>query len=342
MKRVLITGCTGCVGSNLASALIRCGFEVVGLCYPNAPTVALQGLRIHQVSGDILDLESLRQAMKGVDWVFHVAAIADDWNYPAEKVYRTNVEGTKNALAAALEVGVERFVLTCSAAVLGVPRAGKTLLDESCSFNLKPADWIYGHSKVLAEQALQEYVARGLHAVSVLPTAIMGPADLSFISGQMITRALKGQVFPFPDGGANFIDVRDVAEAHIAAAQFGKPGERYLLGGHNLSHMHCLGSISDVLETPINYFRVPRAALAGMAEGVGLLQKAGIKVPVDRGRVLLSGQYMYYDNRKAVRELQLKVRPFEETVRDTFRWYLDHGFLNAYRIPAQVIYSISG
>jgi dihydroflavonol-4-reductase len=152
----------------------------------------------------------------------------------------------------------------------------------------------------------------------------------------MVTRALKGEPFPLPDGGVNFIDVRDVAEAHVAAALQGKPGERYLLGGNNLSHLHCMGTISDALGVPINYVRVPKFTLPIMAEGMGLLQKMGIPVPIDRGRILLSKQYMYYDNRKAVRELGLKVRPFEDSVQDTFRWYLNHGFLNEYRLPLRL------
>jgi dihydroflavonol-4-reductase len=334
MTRVLITGCTGCVGSNLAAALNKYGYEVTGLCYPGAPTTNLEGLRVRRVHGDILDTESLLSAMQGIDWVFHVAAIADDWNHSPEKVYRTNVDGTRNVLAAAQQTGVKRLVFTCSAAVLGVPQPGQALMDENNPFNVKPEDWIYGHSKVLAEEILKSYVAQGLHAVSVLPTAIMGPGDLNFISGQMITRVVNGEIFPFPDGGVNFIDVRDVAEAHINAALHGQPGERYLLGGHNYSHLHCLGTISDVLGLPVNYIRIPNFAVPAMAEGIGLLQKMKVRVPVDRGRILLGKQHMYYNNQKAKRELGLKIRSFEETIRDTFQFYRDQGLFKKLSLPA--------
>lgn len=335
MTRALITGVTGCVGSNLAAALLRRGVEVVGLCQPGSPTVALRGLDIERVSGDILDPECLRRAASGADWVFHVAAIADDWKHKPELVYRVNVEGTRNVLAAAAEAGARRFVLTCSAAVLGSPRRGKTLLDETTPTNLKPGDWVYAHSKLLAEEAVMEYAAQGLPAVSLLPTAILGPADTSFISGQLITRVLAGGSFPFPQGGVNYIDVRDVAEAHIAAAEHGRSGERYLLGGHNLSHLHYLGVIGDVIGMPVRYSQVPSVALPLMAAVLDGARRAGLRVPVDGARVLLGGEYMYYDNRKAARELGLQPRPFAQTVEDTYRWYLEHGYLNEFRVPAR-------
>ncbi|MHB0877608.1 MAG: NAD-dependent epimerase/dehydratase family protein [Anaerolineae bacterium] len=327
MTRALITGVTGCVGSNLAVALASRGIEVVGLCQPGASTLAIDRLPLTRIGGDIADTDVLRQAMQNVDWVFHVAAIADDWRHSADKIYRVNVGGTENVLAAALEAGVQRFVLTSSAATLGVPQAGQALLHESCEFNLRPRDWVYAHSKVLAEQALQSAVSRGLHAVSVLPTAIFGPADMSFISGQLIVRAWRGEVFPFPNGGANYVDVRDVAEAQIQAALSGEPGERYLLGGHNLSHLHCLGTIGDVIGMPVRYLLVPGAAMPGLAQVVRLLRRAGIRTPIDPQRIRMSHQYMYYDNARAVRALGLAPRPFDVTIEDTYRWYRDHGVL---------------
>ncbi len=327
MVRALVTGSTGCVGSNLVAALTEHGIEVVGLWWQNAPTIALEELQLELLAGDILDIDTLRPAMRGVDWVFHVAGIADDWNHKAKKIYRTNVEGTRNVLIAAQEAGVKRFVLTSSSAALGVPTPDKRLMDESCQFNLAPHDWVYGHSKYLAEQVMADFVKQGMHAISVLPAIVMGRGDLSFVAGQLITLTLKGALFPLPKGGSSFIDARDVAHAHIAAAERGKPGERYVLGGHNLSHAECLGIIGDVLGKRVKLVHVPRWGLPVMAGGVALLRKLGMHFPIDQRRVILSGKFMYYDNSKAVRELGLELRPFEETVRDTYRWYADHGFL---------------
>jgi dihydroflavonol-4-reductase len=336
MVRALVTGSTGCVGSNLVAALDERGIEVVGLRWKGCPTTALEGLRVRLFAGDILDLQSLYPAMEGVDWVFHAAAIADDWNHSPADVYRTNVEGTRNVLTAARDAGVKRFVLTSSAASLGIPRPGKALLDESCSFSLPPRDWVYGHSKHLAERVLAEFVQQGLWAVSVLPTAVMGRGDLSLIGGQLVLRALKGQPFPFPEGGSNFIDVRDVAMAQIAAAERGRPGERYVLGGHNIPHRQAAGIIGSVLGVRVRYIQLGRWTLPAIAEAVAFLRKLKIRLPIDRSRVLLSGKYLYYDNGKAVRELGLKTRPFAESVWEAHRWYAEHSVLERHGIPASV------
>ncbi|PKO00614.1 MAG: nucleoside-diphosphate sugar epimerase [Chloroflexi bacterium HGW-Chloroflexi-4] len=332
MTRALITGSTGCLGSNLAAALIQRGFEVVGLSYKNESQIALKGLDIEIVEGNILDFEGLCSAMHGVDWVFHVAGIADDWNYSAERVYETNVMGTFNVLSAARIAKVKRFVLTSSAAVIGVPPQldGKPM-NESNKFNLAPCDWIYGYGKVLAERILAGFVAQGMHAVCVEPTAIMGPGDHHFITGSIIQKAVKGELFPFPEGGSNFIDVRDAAQGHIAAAEKSEPGARYILGAHNMTHVECASIICNAVGVPFRYLRLPNWIIPHVAEGVGALLKIGFHLPLDRSRVYLSRRYMYYDNQKAVQELGLKTRPFSETVVDTYKWYLEKGLLTSPR-----------
>ncbi len=341
MTRALVTGSTGGVGANLIAALNTHGVEVVGLRRRTSPNDAVGDLRLTFVTGDILDLASLRPAMEGVDWVFHVAAIADDWNFPAQTVYKVNVEGTQNVLEAAYRAGVKRFVFTSSAAALGRPRRGRLLLTEQDEYNLRPEEWPYGYSKYLAMQIVEEYAGKGLHAVSVLPTAILGPRDVKFISGELLVRALRREVFPLPDGGVNFVDSRDVAAGHIAAAEHGRPGERYILGGHNLTHSEILRTISEVLGIPIRCVRIPRWALPVLAEAVGVLLKLGVHLPIERTRVLLSGEYMYYDNSKAVRELGLTPRPFAETVADAYRWYVEHGFFARRGIPRSSLPSLT-
>jgi dihydroflavonol-4-reductase len=337
MTRALITGCTGCLGSNLAAALIQRGIEVVGLSYKNESRIALKGLDIELIEGNVLEFDSLRSAMRGVDWVFHVAGIADDWNYTAERVYETNVMGTFNVMSAARVEKVERFVLTASAAVTGVPpqHDGKPMNEDS-KFNLAPRDWIYGYSKVLAEQILAGFVAQGMHAVSVEPTALMGPGDHHFITGTLIQNAVRGDLFPFPEGGSNFIDVRDAAQGHIAAAENGKPGARYILGAHNMTHVECASTICNAVGVPFHYLRLPNWIIPPAAEGVGTLLKMGFHLPLDRGRVYLSRRYMYYDNQKAVNELGLKTRPFSETASDAYHWYLDHDLLESSRSSRRV------
>lgn len=327
MIRALVTGSTGGLGANLVAALNQRGIEVVGLRRKTSPQDAVGDLQMTQVVGDITDLESLRPAVEGVDWVFHAAAIADDWNFPAEVIYQVNVGGTRNMLTAALDAGVKRFVLTGSTAALGKPTHDKSLMDESSVFNIKPEVWPYGYSKHLAAQMLAEFIEKGLEAVSVLPSAVMGPRDLKFICGELIVRVLKRELMPLPEGGINFIDMRDCVEAHIAVAEKGRPGERYVLAGHNMTHGETLQIIGDVVGVQPRRIKIPRWTLPPLSVLVDGLHKAGFKLPIERARVLLSGEYMYYDNDKAVQELGLRIRPFAETVHDAYQWYVDHGYL---------------
>jgi dihydroflavonol-4-reductase len=337
MIRALVTGSTGGLGANIVAALNAHGVEVVGLRRSTSPAVALEGLALTPVTGDILDPDSLRPAMKGVDWVFHAAAIADDWHYPAETIYRVNVEGTRNVVRAAREAGVTRFVYTSSVAALGTPGPDQPLLDETSTYNLDPRDWPYGHSKALAEGVVREEAGGAMQAVTLLPSAIMGPCDWKFISGELIVRALKRQIFPFPEGGLNFVDMRDCAAAHVAAAECDNPGPRYVIGGHNLTHRETLTAIGGALGVPVHILRMPKWALPSIAAGVTLLHRLGVDLPTERARVLLSGHHIYVDSSKAARDLNLRARPFAESVRDAYHWYREHGYLERRGVPARAL-----
>lgn len=337
MIRALITGATGGLGANLIAALNAERVEVVAMRRSTSPDAAIEEQPAEWAVGDVLDTDSLAAAMRGVDWVFHVAAIADDWNHPAERVYAVNVEGTRNVLQAACDAGVSRFVYTSSSSALGVPEREGQLLDESNTYNLPPDLWPYGHSKHLAEGLVREAAAEGLPALSLLPVALMGPRDVKFISGELIVRALKRQLMPFPEGGLSFLDTRDCAAAHVAAAQVGRPGERYVLAGENLPHRQAVEIIGQALGVPIRYVRIPRWSLPAVAAGVALAGRLGVKLPVERARVLLSGKYVYYDAGKARAELGLQARPFAESVRDAYSWYRDHGFFARRGIPPEAL-----
>lgn len=329
MTRALVTGSTGFLGANLVAALNERKIDVVGLRRRNSPEDAVEGLKLAFAVGDILDAETLEPAMKGIDWVFHVAAVADYWRTPAETIYKVNVEGARNVFEAALRANVKKVVFTSSSAAVGLPRPGKRLMDETDRYNRKPEEFFYGHSKQIAEDLLLEYVAQGLDAVSVLPSAVLGPRDLKFNAGELVVQALKPSLpfMPLPHGGLNFIDVRDCVAGHLAAAEKGRAGERYLLAGHNLTHRETMDSVNRELGTSVPIVELPGWIFVPAAEVVGILQKAGAKLPVDRGRVLHSREFMYYDNSKAVRELGLSIRPFRDSVRDAYEWYIENDYL---------------
>jgi len=335
MTRALVTGSTGFLGANLIAALNERQIDVVGLKRKNSPEDAIGGLKLTFAVGDILDADSLVGAMKGVDWVFHAAAVADYWRTPEEIIYKVNVDGAKNVLEAALKAKVKRVVMTSSSAALGMPTKERPIRDETDQFDMEPKEFPYGHSKHVAEQIMKEYVAKGLHAVSVLPAAVIGPRDFKFNAGELIAQALKPTlpILPMTKGGLNFIDVRDCVNAHIAAAEKAKPGERYLLGGDNYTHRQTMEMVNQVLGTSLTVVETPRWMIGIMAELVGLLQKLGAKLPVDKGRVLHSREYIYYNNAKAVKELGLTARPFTESVRDAYFWYAENNYLTKRGIP---------
>ncbi len=326
--KAFITGGTGFVGANLVEALNREGIEARVLRRESSSLLALDGLEYESAVGDILrPAAQLAELMAGCDWVFHVAAVSDYWRQGTEWLYKVNVEGTKNVLAAAQLAGVGRFVHTSSLAALGLPEAGQ-LLDESSQFNLAPAQWPYAHSKHLAEIEVQRAVDGGLSAVIVNPTAVLGPRDVNEISGSIVLEAARGLLRFFPPGGTNYVDVADVAAGHIAAAKIGQVGERYLLGGINLSHQEVVTTVCEIVGRPTPKLRISPWSLPIAAVGVRVGRFfLGNKIPMDANQVRLSGATIFADSRKAKKELKLPQTPFNTTVQRTFDWYNSHGYL---------------
>ncbi len=333
--KALVTGSTGFVGANLVEGLTAAGHEVRALHRSSSRLDALADLHYEPVIGDVLDRASLTQAMQGVDWVFHVAAVSDYWRQAGTAwLYRVNVGGTRTVLEAASAVGVRRVVFTSSAAALGAPLDGThwssvPLLNETTGFNLHPTLSPYGHSKHLAEQVVREFVIHGLDVVIVNPTVILGPRDLNLISGSLILATFRRQIPVIPPGGVNYIDVADVAAGHIAAAELGQPGERYILGAHNLTHCQAVKIIAQVVGVRPPHWKLPKALMSPLAVAVDLFNRAWPGEPLtDGNQVRLMKYTLFFDTSKARRELRLgPPTPFSTSVERTFRWYQRNGYL---------------
>lgn len=323
----LVTGSTGCVGANVVAALLERGYAVRALRRATSTTDALAGLDPEPVIGDVLDLPSLIEAMRGCALVFHVAAVSDYWRTSAEHIYRVNVEGTRNVLAAALESHVERLVFTSSVGALGLPRPG-SLLDESATFNLPPRRFVYGHSKHLAEQAVQEAVAHGLDVVIVNPAGVMGARDVHRIGGSILHAVQCGLAWLAPPGGLNWIDAETVGMGHVLAAERGRTGERYILGGENLSHRAALEIVATVVGGRRPLATVPRPLISLVAWLTDSINAARSGVPLFSGeQARLSAMNIYCDCRKAQRELGLPLVSFRTAVENAYAWYRAHGDL---------------
>lgn len=325
----LVTGATGFIGANLVAALGQHGWRVRALHRPSSSLKALAGLTFETCVGDVTDAASLIAAMQGVQVVFHVAAVADYWRSHVGAMMRVNVEGTRNVLAAAKATGVQRVVFTSSCASLGKPPFG-AMLDERARFNLRPDEFPYGYSKHLAEQICSEFIAEGLDVVIVNPAVVFGPRDVNMISSSLIVEVARRSPLFVPPGGVSVIDVADVCQAHIAAAERGDTGERYILTAENLSYAQLFALIADVVGRPRPRLRLPGLLLRAVARPVDFMRKTlGWALPVSGEQVRFAAETFWFDASKARRELGLSPMPIAESIRRTYEWYVANGYLSA-------------
>jgi len=259
--------------------------------------------------------------------VFHAAAAAQYWRVSRDVLYRVNVSGTGTVMAACLKAGAERVVHVSSIAALGCRERG-AVLDEHATFPPEMIWWAYGHSKHLAEEEVRRTMQKGLSAVIINPGIILGPRDVNFVSGSLLRASARGQLRIVPPGGSNVVHVDDVAAGAIAAAMNGRDGERYILGGENLSHHKIAQVLSEVTGGPPPLFTLPGWSLGAAARTVDLLNRLRRQPPLLNGeQVRLGGKTFYVDNRKAVNELGLQPKHFREAAQDAFTWYKEHSLL---------------
>jgi dihydroflavonol-4-reductase len=323
----LVTGATGCVGANTVLALLERGYSVRALCRTSSSRDALDGLDPEMVIGDILDPDSLRSAMRGCSLVFHSAAISDYWRHGPDDIYQVNVAGTRNVLSTACDLGVERLVFTSSIGSLGVPPRGQMLTEDS-PFNLNPQAFPYGHSKLLAEQAVRQSIGAGLDAVIVNPSGVIGARDVHFISGSLLAVTSKGLGLLAPPGGLNWVDAEIVGLGHVLAAEIGECGEKYILGGHNLSHQESLTTIAKVLGKRPPVAALPSYVVELAALAAALFGAAGVRPLAARAeQARLSAHHVYCDTTKAEKKLGLPRVPFRASVESAYRWYRSRGYL---------------
>lgn len=322
----LVTGATGFVGSNLVEALNAKGWPVRALRRATSSLKALDGLGFQTAVGDVTDFDSLGPALRDIACVFHVAAALDRSLVGVDALYRINVGGTSNVLKAALRAGVKRVVITSSVAALGQP-GWRAPADEGHQFNLSPSQFHYGYSKVLAEQVALQYAARGLEVVIVNPAVILGPRDVNLVSGGIIVEMKRHAIPVYPPGGVSVIDVADVCAGHIAAAERGRPGARYILSGENLWHRELLGMSADVVGRRRPFIKLPAAVrvLAGPLDFAR--QRLGFKTALTGEYLRMSTGTFWFDNTRARAELGLNPRSAREALQRTYDWYVANGVL---------------
>jgi dihydroflavonol-4-reductase len=324
----LVTGATGFVGSAVARALLRAGRRVRVLARPNSDRRNLDGLSVEIVEGSLEDAPSLARAAAGCRYVFHVAADYRIWVPDPAPMFRANVVGTRNLLTAALEARAERIVYTSSVATLGLVPGG--LADEQTPSSVDGMIGPYKRSKFEAEKVAHGFaIERGLPVVIVNPSTPVGPQDIKPTpTGRLIVETARGQMPAFVDTGLNIVHVDDVAAGHLAAAEKGRVGERYILGGENMSLAEILGEISRMVGQNPPRFRVPHALLFPVAMGAEIVARISGREPfVTLDGVRMSRKKMYFTSEKATRELGYTPRPAREAIADAVGWFNANGYL---------------
>jgi dihydroflavonol-4-reductase len=330
--KIAITGGNGFIGSQLAAALSERGHRVRVLVRPSSDLTNLRSLTVEQCPGDVRDLDSLLRAFDGCELVFHTAAIVSFWKplYPLQ--HEVNVLGTRNVVTAARRAGVRRLVHTSSIAALGHPPDGSLgsgpLADETTAFNWDGSVAGYKRSKYEGELEIRQGIEQGLDAVIVNPAVVIGPGDIHFNGGDFIRSVARGFVPFYIHGGANIAFVEDVVRGHISAAEQGRTGERYILGGENLTHRQIFQTIAQIVGKPAPRIPIPVTIVKAAARVLDVISAVTGKKPLLTPELVAgAGLHNWYSTAKAEKELGYTITPFRTAVQKTYDWYKTEGLL---------------
>jgi len=326
---ILVTGATGFVGSAVLRALARRGEAVRALVRSTSPLDNLAGVDCEIAIGDMTDAAAMARAMAGVRQLYHVAADYRLWARDPGELRRANLGGASAVMEAALGAGVERIVYTSSVATLRAADAA-TIVDETAPLAEAEAIGAYKQSKVASERLVERMVAeRGLPAVIVNPSTPIGPRDIKPTpTGRMVLEAAQGKIPAFVDTGLNLVHVDDVAEGHLAAMARGRVGERYVLGGQDLSLRDMLAEIAVLTGRKAPTLALPRAPLYPLAYAAeAVAQVTGKEPMLTRDALKMASHHMFFSSKKAEAELGYVARPHREALADALGWFREAGLL---------------
>lgn len=325
-KTSLVTGGNGFVGCYVVRALVERGDRVRVLARAGADVRALEGVGCEIVTGDLRDPEAVAAAAHGCDEIYNVAADYRLWVLDEEPMYATNVQGTRNVIAAARRHNVSRVVHTSTVGALGVPKGAAGT--EETPVTLEDMVGPYKRSKFLAEQAALAAAREGLPVVVVNPSTPIGALDYKPTpTGRVILDFLNRRMPAFVDTGLNLVDVTDCARGHLLAAERGKAGEKYILGGENLTLQQLLHRLAAISGLPAPRVRIPYHVALGFAIGADLVARRLTKKPPRASvtEVRMARKMMFFDHSKAERELGYKPGPIDTALSDAISYYRTTG-----------------
>ena len=330
MKKVLITGAAGFIGSHVVDQLHQKGVEIRAAVLPNESTKNIDGKVSEVVRGDLLDKAFTKEITKGVDTVFHLAAVYAVWMENWRPLWEVNMQGSRNMLWSCLESpDVKKVVYTSSLSAIGI-KPGQDVSDETTEFNQYDAT-PYVLSKYLSQQEALGFAEHGLDLTVVNPAFPFGPGDVGPTpTGDIIINMAKGMTRLKLPGGFNVVDVRDVAAGHILAAEKGKAGEKYILGNRNISAEEFCRLVSEIdgkqqeRMIPVSATVLEGTALVAEWVSKNVTHK---KPPISLGAVRYGAQYIYMDCSRAANQLGYQPRDIRISIRDSLRWFRENGYL---------------
>jgi len=330
--RVFLTGATGIVGSHVARAYASEGASLRLLTRATSRLDALAGLDAETVTGDLREPEKLRSALVGCDALVHVAADYRLWVRDPAQMYAANVDGTRELLRIAREAGVERVVYTSSVATMGFKSDG-SIVNEDTPVRLANMIGHYKRSKFLGEQEAIGAAQAGQHVMILNPTTPIGAGDAKPTpTGRIVVDFLNKKFPAYVDTGLNLVDVAEVARMHVVALERGTPGERYILGGENLTLKQILDRMSSITGLPSPTMKVPHTVAMAFAffdeNFTGRLCGKEPRATVEAVR--MGRKTMFASSAKAERDLGFKVLPVYQALRSAIDWFIAHGYAPAF------------
>jgi len=326
--KCFVTGATGFLGSHVARELLAKGAELRLLMRPTSRTDNIAELPAERAIGDLRDVESLKKGMAGCEFVFHVAADYRLWARNGQELYDSNVEGTRNLLQAARDTGVRRVIYTSSVATMGFGNNGR-LTDEATPVALSNMIGDYKRSKFMAERLAIEAGQAGQNVVIVNPTTPIGERDIKPTpTGQIVVEFLRRKFPAYVDTGLNLVDVVDCAKGHLLAMEKAVPGERYILGGENLTLKQILDKLAAITGLASPKIKLPYAVAfaTGIVDTLVTGKILGREPRVTLDAVRIGRKKMYVTCAKAERELGWNPGPVDKALRRAVEWFRANGY----------------
>jgi len=329
MGKTLVTGAAGFIGSHVVRELLARNRNVKAMIMPGENTKNIEGIDIERIEANLMDPDSLKKAMQGVDRVYHLAAIYATWLPRREKMYEVNCIGSLNLLWAALKANVDRVVYTSSIAAVGLKGDGAPSTEKD-QFNKMGQANDYVYSKWLSEEEARTFSRNGIEVVFCNPAFPFGARDIAPTpTGQILLDIVNGKNTFYFDAGFNVVDVEDVARGHVLAEEKGRNGERYILCNQNVEMKEFFEIIARVTGAEFKPRKLPIGLMIPLADWMETRSDTVThKPPLFAGSALrYAKSYLYFDNAKAKSELGYSPRPIEESIRRAVDWYVENGYI---------------